>query len=40
MDGSGIAQWLKDAFSGFDGGILRALHDFAQMTGGRVTGFF
>lgn len=40
MDVSGIAQWLNDAFSGFDGGILRALHDFARMTDGRFTGVF
>lgn len=40
MDSSGIAIWLDAAFSGFDGGILRVLHGFAQMTDGRFTGFF
>lgn len=40
MDSSGMALWLDAAFSSFDGGILSALHGFAQMTGGRFTGFF
>lgn len=40
MNGSGIAIWLDAALAGFDGGILDALHGFAQATGGRLTGIF
>ena len=40
MNGSGIAAWLDAALSGFDGGVLGALHGFAQATGGRLTSIF
>jgi len=40
MNESGITAWLDAALSGFDGGVLGALHGFAQTTGGRLTGIF
>lgn len=40
MNGSGIAVWMDAALAGFDGGVLSALHGFAEATGGRLTGIF
>ncbi len=40
MNESGIAAWLDAALSGFDNGVLSALHGFAQATGGGLTGIF
>ena len=40
MEVSGFAAWLNAVFSGFDYGILRALHELAARTEGSLTPIF